>query len=217
MKNQSLLSRLRRAVQKVRLLLSSAVLSRTWQVASVLRRASGLSGRHLSFNNRSPTGLIICSNEDSASSPAGGLVRTTSSSSSEDDIDKRAEMFINNFRRQLRMERQISLQLRHCRTDSFEISPWFAYYWFCVLICYSWGFLPRGLTLIDGALCIFCIYGDQGSLRYYDQVGMKTGEMVIFSSRKALDWSEIAKFLFFVLLFLLVGCDQGKHFVFIHV
>ncbi|MCD7446407.1 hypothetical protein HAX54_006016 [Datura stramonium] len=31
------------------------------------------------------------------------------------DIDKRAEMFIANFRRQLRLERQISLELRYCK------------------------------------------------------------------------------------------------------
>ncbi|OIT31686.1 hypothetical protein A4A49_53601 [Nicotiana attenuata] len=32
----------------------------------------------------------------------------------ENDIDRRAEVFIANFRRQLRLERQISLELRYC-------------------------------------------------------------------------------------------------------
>ncbi|KAM3379430.1 hypothetical protein P3S68_011844 [Capsicum galapagoense] len=32
----------------------------------------------------------------------------------ENDVDKRAEAFIANFRRQLRLERQISLELRYC-------------------------------------------------------------------------------------------------------
>lgn len=51
----------------------------------------------------------------------GGISRTTSfPSSSEDDIDKRAEMFIANFYRQLRIERQVSLELRYCRGDSFD-------------------------------------------------------------------------------------------------
>ncbi|WMV40334.1 hypothetical protein MTR67_033719 [Solanum verrucosum] len=33
----------------------------------------------------------------------------------EKDVDQRAEMFIANFRRQLRLERQISLELRYCK------------------------------------------------------------------------------------------------------
>ncbi|CAN4077158.1 unnamed protein product [Withania somnifera] len=33
----------------------------------------------------------------------------------ENEIDKRAEAFIANFRRQLRLERQISLELRYCK------------------------------------------------------------------------------------------------------
>lgn len=33
----------------------------------------------------------------------------------ENDVDHRAEMFITNFRRQLRLERQISLELRYCK------------------------------------------------------------------------------------------------------
>ncbi|KAK8918245.1 hypothetical protein KSP39_PZI020982 [Platanthera zijinensis] len=36
------------------------------------------------------------------------------SSAASDDINQRADDFIENFYRQLRMERQISLQLRHC-------------------------------------------------------------------------------------------------------
>ncbi|XP_054807708.1 uncharacterized protein LOC129309948 [Prosopis cineraria] len=130
-KNKSLLSRLRMVVNKVRLLLSSAVLSRTWQIASVIRRASSLPHkRHLSFSDRSPSGLVICNSvidevntsPDQGSASSNRLIRTASCSS-DDDIDKRAEIFINNFRRQLQMERQISLQLRYCRTNSFEPSP----------------------------------------------------------------------------------------------
>ncbi|KAK4265465.1 hypothetical protein QN277_026516 [Acacia crassicarpa] len=132
----SFLSRLRRVVNKVRFLLSSAVLSRTWQIASVIRRASSLPGRqrHLNFTDRQPSGLMICNSDDdpvttTTSPQASGspnnnrLVRTTSYPSEEDDIDKRAEIFINKFRRQLQMERQISLELRYCRTNSFQLSP----------------------------------------------------------------------------------------------
>lgn len=127
--NRSLLSRLRMAVQKVRLLISSTILSHTWHAANMLRRAS-LSKRHLSFNDR-PPGLMLCSSEETdsegsvSSSPSSqSLQRTISFPSSDDDIDKRSEMFIANFRRQLRLERQISLQLRYRREQSSElISP----------------------------------------------------------------------------------------------
>ncbi|MED6196660.1 hypothetical protein PIB30_049528 [Stylosanthes scabra] len=123
---QSLLSRLKRAVQKVRFLLSSTIISRTWHAVSLIR-ASSLSKGQLSFNDR--PGLKICSssdNETDSSEGSGrGLQRTISyPSGDEDDINKRAEMFIANFRKQLRMERQISLQLRYQREHSFElISP----------------------------------------------------------------------------------------------
>lgn len=39
---------------------------------------------------------------------------------SEDDVDTRAQVFIDNFRRHLFLERQISLRLRYCRTNSSE-------------------------------------------------------------------------------------------------
>lgn len=38
----------------------------------------------------------------------------------EDDVDKRSQIFIDKFLRQLRLERQISLQLRYCRVNSSE-------------------------------------------------------------------------------------------------
>ncbi|KAJ1433493.1 hypothetical protein SESBI_06028 [Sesbania bispinosa] len=121
---KSLLSRLRTAVNKVRLLLSSTILSHTWQAATMFRRAS-LSQRHLSFNDR--PGLMLCADETGSEgsvspSPGPGLQRTISYPSSDDDINKRADMFIANFRRQLRMERQISLQLRYHREPSFELT-----------------------------------------------------------------------------------------------
>ncbi|KAI4337422.1 hypothetical protein L6164_015843 [Bauhinia variegata] len=36
------------------------------------------------------------------------------------DVDKRAEIFIANFRRQLRLERQVSLESSSCNRDGFE-------------------------------------------------------------------------------------------------
>ncbi|KAL9339384.1 hypothetical protein Peur_068399 [Populus x canadensis] len=119
----SLLSRLRRAIKKVKIILNLDM-SR-WRLASMIGAAS--SRRHqLSFNDR--PGLRGCEDiddeepEDPGSSK--GLHRTISYQS-EDDIDKRAEMFIENFRRQLQIERQISLELKYFQgLNSFKsISP----------------------------------------------------------------------------------------------
>ncbi|KAF7806620.1 cotton fiber protein [Senna tora] len=126
-KKLTLLSRLRTAVQRVRLLLSSTVLSRSWRIASVIRRAS-LPKRRFSFNDDRTAGLMLCSDETgsdgSGSGSFRGLQRTMSfPNSDDDDIDKRAERFIANFRRQLQMERQISLQLRYYRRGNSFQSP----------------------------------------------------------------------------------------------
>ncbi|XP_047165941.1 uncharacterized protein LOC124835106 [Vigna umbellata] len=125
---KSLLSRLRVAVNKVKLLLSATVLSHAWHAANILRRVS-MSKRQISFNDR--PGLMICATSSSEETDSEGLIsppaqtlQRTISGPSDDDIDKRAEMFITNFRRQLQMERQISLQLRYCRENSLElVSP----------------------------------------------------------------------------------------------
>lgn len=55
-----------------------------------------------------------------STSSSSRRIERTISCSSEDDIDKRAELFINNFKRQLLMERQVSLQLRYSRGNSFD-------------------------------------------------------------------------------------------------
>ncbi|CAK9137982.1 unnamed protein product [Ilex paraguariensis] len=113
----SLLDRLKRAVKKISFLLSFDI--NRWKLSSMIGASSGRS-RRLSFNDR--PGLRACT-KDTESSDSGsshGLQRTLSFPSSEDDIDKRAEMFITNFKRQLQIERQISLKLRYCRGDSFE-------------------------------------------------------------------------------------------------
>lgn len=70
------------------------------------------------------------SRTSSAASPEAQLRRTSSgggspasSSAGDDDIDQRAELFIANFYRQLRMERQVSLQLRYVRGNSWDRTP----------------------------------------------------------------------------------------------
>ncbi|XP_058210079.1 uncharacterized protein LOC131322680 [Rhododendron vialii] len=116
-----LLGRLKRAVKKITFLLNINV--NRFRIASMITGRADK--RRVSFNDR--PGLSACTEDlellDSpaaGSSRGGGISRTTSLQSSEDDIDKRAEMFIANFYRQLRLERQVSLQLRYCREDSFD-------------------------------------------------------------------------------------------------
>ncbi|KAG8367713.1 hypothetical protein BUALT_Bualt16G0101600 [Buddleja alternifolia] len=121
-----LLSRLKRAVKKITFLLNFNV--NRFKLISNLRASS--STRRFSFGDR--PGLRACvEDSDPDDEPAGssrsGLHRTTSypspSSSSEDDIDKRADAFIANFYKQLQYERQISLELRYCRGNSFDSTP----------------------------------------------------------------------------------------------
>ena len=124
-----LLSRLRRAVKKVSVLLNFNI--NRWRVASMIRGRSFDTHRRFSFNDR--PGLTCAYDEDSEGSDdqdhsnrgssSRGLRRTISypSSDQDDNIDQRAEMFIANFRRQLQMERQVSLELRYYnRGNSFE-------------------------------------------------------------------------------------------------
>ncbi|XP_022987374.1 uncharacterized protein LOC111484948 [Cucurbita maxima] len=122
----SLLGRLRNAVEKLKFMMKFNIQS--WRLAAMLGRTSSRNLR-LSFNE-SP-GLKVCkediieSSEHSNSSSRGGLQRTPSYAS-EDDVDKRAEAFIANFYRQLRIERQVSLELQYCRGNSSKqliVSP----------------------------------------------------------------------------------------------
>ena len=143
----SLLTRLKRAVKKVRFLLDYSM--NRWHLASVLRRAS--SSKRISFNDR--LGLraawddgTIYSDESGGSSSRSGIQRTMSFPSDE-DVDKRADMFIANFYRQLRLERQISLELQYCRGNSFKsISPWLIIFW--VILSFFFFFFFFGLWLL---------------------------------------------------------------------
>ncbi|KAK4404562.1 hypothetical protein Sango_0824800 [Sesamum angolense] len=117
----SLVGRLKRAVKKIKFLLDFKV--NRWKLASMIGRTSS-SKRRLSFNDR--PGLRACMEEDPDPNDhdhpgsSRGLHRTISYPSTEDDIDKRADAFIANFHRQLRFERQISLELRYYRGNSFD-------------------------------------------------------------------------------------------------
>lgn len=128
-------------MKKVQILLNINL--NIWRIASIL--GTNATRPTLSFNDR--PGLRACTDDyddynssistnydeyrqlsGSFSSPSPSSSRSsssrrierTASCPSEDDIDKRAEMFINNFRRRLVMERQASLQLRYLRGNSFD-------------------------------------------------------------------------------------------------
>ncbi|XP_050219657.1 uncharacterized protein LOC126670046 [Mercurialis annua] len=135
----SLLSRFQRVVKKVKVLLSLDI--NRWRLVASMIGASSISNnsRRLSFNGASlvtknsgrlsfneRAGLKACvddtESEDCSArnndfSPRFELHRTISNQS-EDDIDKRAELFIENFRRQLQIERQISLELKYFQGDN---------------------------------------------------------------------------------------------------
>ncbi|XP_039050672.1 uncharacterized protein LOC120191852 [Hibiscus syriacus] len=105
MGNWSLLGRLRRVMRKVKLLLNFG--TNRCRVASMIGDAS----RRLSFMDRSGLSTYV-DNVHDLGRCSNRMVRTVSYRS-EDDIDVRAEMFIANFHRQLRMERQVSLQFKY--------------------------------------------------------------------------------------------------------
>ncbi|RCV31328.1 hypothetical protein SEVIR_6G173700v4 [Setaria viridis] len=64
----------------------------------------------------SPSPQVLTRASSSGGSPA-------SSSAGDDDIDQRADQFIANFYKQLEMERQVSLQLRYVRGNSWDRTP----------------------------------------------------------------------------------------------
>ncbi|KAI3701687.1 hypothetical protein L6452_26946 [Arctium lappa] len=131
-----LLSRLRTVVKKVTFLLKSDV--KRWRFVSSFIGGSN-SRRRLSFGQQLGLTAIVsssssdeekddnnnvgfCDHSDSSQMLKSISVQRSTSFPDEDDVDKRAEMFIENFYRQLRLERQVSLQLRYKRGTSFGSS-----------------------------------------------------------------------------------------------
>ncbi|CAD5177210.1 unnamed protein product [Musa acuminata subsp. malaccensis] len=139
-KRTPLLARFRGAIQRVSFLLSFDATK--WIVVSRLKR-SPLGPRPLSFRAAQPS-LLDCTEDyydagssfslsrtASLSSPVSrttslsptvsGILRSTSDAAScGDDVDQRAERFIESFYRRLQMERQVSLELRYCKEKSLE-------------------------------------------------------------------------------------------------
>jgi hypothetical protein len=107
---------LRKAVKKIKLLLSFNAMR--WCLGGSNTGSFSSYGRRLSFDDR--LGLQgICIEDDKSNGgdrSATRNIQRATSFASDDDIDKRAEIFIANFRRQLRFERQVSLELSYCRS-----------------------------------------------------------------------------------------------------
>ncbi|CAO2172989.1 unnamed protein product [Urochloa humidicola] len=98
-------------------IVSSPASSRTSRSASMGTATTRSLSRTSSAASPPPQVLTRTS---SGASPA----RSSSSASPGDpDIDQRAEQFITNFYRQLQMERQVSLQLRYVRGNSWDRTP----------------------------------------------------------------------------------------------
>ncbi|MBA0626513.1 hypothetical protein Godav_004169 [Gossypium davidsonii] len=121
--NWSVMGRLKRAVKQINSLLRFNLTK--WRFSCFLRSLSTRRRPTLSFNDRLGLhGCIVDEEEEEEESnkkgPVRALHRTTSYASADDDVDQRAELFISNFRRQLWLERQVSLQLRYCRSRSLE-------------------------------------------------------------------------------------------------
>ncbi|EES13938.1 hypothetical protein BDA96_07G156500 [Sorghum bicolor] len=88
---------------------SSRITSRSASLGTATTRSLS---RTSSAATASPEALKRASSSSGGASPAAG--------DDDDDIDQRAELFIANFYRQLRMERQVSLQLRYVRGNSWD-------------------------------------------------------------------------------------------------
>ncbi|GAB4854544.1 hypothetical protein Ancab_023125 [Ancistrocladus abbreviatus] len=166
-RKHSLLSKLKKAVEKVKFLLTSFKASQWIRIASALghhRRSGSLVGRkytrHLSISAGQDDDVGLYGGgcmEDASSCGGGGLtsskvfhrmrsydhsfhhkyddhdheggyslddreaeVEAEAEEEEDYNVDRRADLFIANFHRQLRMERQISLELRYCRLGTEE-------------------------------------------------------------------------------------------------
>ncbi|KAK8597398.1 hypothetical protein V6N13_094810 [Hibiscus sabdariffa] len=109
----SVIGRLKKAVKQINSLLCLNLTK--WRLACFLKSRRRLS---LSFNDR--IGLPGCIQDEDESSERALHRAASYGAVAEDDVDQRAEIFISNFRRQLWLERQVSLEIRYRRSRSLE-------------------------------------------------------------------------------------------------
>ncbi|KAI3725126.1 hypothetical protein L1987_64902 [Smallanthus sonchifolius] len=136
-----LLTSFKTVIKKVTFLMNSNV--NRWRLISAFTNGGGGGGggsrRRLSFGERLGLTAIVSSSDDDEENDnlevcdSGSYskelkktrsfhVQRTMSFPEEDDVDKRAEMFIENFYRRLRYEKQVSLQLRYDYDDDNDES-----------------------------------------------------------------------------------------------
>ncbi|XP_072992949.1 uncharacterized protein [Typha latifolia] len=136
--SSAVMSRLREAVQKVRFLLSLSDTTR-WVITSIA--GSSPMRPRLSFKRQ--LSLFDCTGDGaeyyyevgsslstsrtsstvvSRTSSSISMTRTSSDASTASgyDIDRRADLFIEKFREHLRMEKQVSLEIRYRKEKSLE-------------------------------------------------------------------------------------------------
>ncbi|XVF48181.1 hypothetical protein PTKIN_Ptkin03bG0170000 [Pterospermum kingtungense] len=120
--NWSVMGRLKKAVKKINSLLRFSLTK--WRISCFLKSTSGKRQSLQSWSFNDGLGLRGFIEDEEGSNEresVRALQRVTShGAAADDDVDKRAELFISNFRRQLRLERQVSLELRYYRTRSLE-------------------------------------------------------------------------------------------------
>ncbi|XP_076892121.1 uncharacterized protein LOC143543754 [Bidens hawaiensis] len=133
-RNWYLLNKLKTMVKKVTFLMNSNI--NRWWLVSAFTGGGGLRRRRLSFREQFGLTIIVSSSDDEEENREFGPglsvkelnksrsfhMQRTMSFRDEEDIDKRAEMFIGNFYRQLLYQRQVSLELSYTRNPSFESS-----------------------------------------------------------------------------------------------
>jgi len=145
-KRASILGALREAVRKVRFLLSSG--ATRWMLLARAAPRRGLSfgsrppglldvegsivspaassssssrtSRSASLGTATTRSLSRASSAAASSPEDASRGGSPASSGGDSDVDRRADLFISNFRRHLEMERQVSLQLRYVRLNSWE-------------------------------------------------------------------------------------------------
>ncbi|CAL1352991.1 unnamed protein product [Linum trigynum] len=128
----SVVGRLRKAMKKINFILFSIGIIRRWELISSIhqrrkkqRRQQQQQRRFLSFNERlvglqGYTELVEDHDHHDhhrSSVNNGGGVLDRTCSLDQDDIDKRSERFIANFRRDLLLQRQVSLELGYCKLN----------------------------------------------------------------------------------------------------
>ncbi|XP_022145292.1 uncharacterized protein LOC111014780 [Momordica charantia] len=114
-KKSPLMPRLKKAVRKI-----TALLRLNLSLCLARRRPSGRL-RSFSFSDRTVGLRSFLEDEEIGENCSMRRLERASSlryGNAEDDVDKRSQIFIDNFLRRLRLERQISLQLRYYRINS---------------------------------------------------------------------------------------------------